>query len=74
MADPRERLLGPVDTGHNLLGALGEGPLIFLEPIDAAPFPGALTGRMFARFHVPLHRHEIGQLVGEPLGSCPRKQ
>jgi hypothetical protein len=67
VADPRQRLLGPVDPGHDLLDALREGPFVLVEPADVLAGAGVLVLLVGPELDVAPHRHEVMQIIGQPV-------
>ena len=74
MADPRRRLLGPVNAGLDLRHAPPERVLALVEPVHvgavARELPLAVVGG-----HVAAHRHPVAGVLGEerePLVEATR--
>ena len=60
----RDRLLGPVHAGRDLLDPTFKGFLAFVEPVDIAIGAGQFV-RLVAKLDVAAHRHPVADVVGD---------
>src|SRR6266508_6710353 len=73
VADPRERLLGPVDAGQDLLHPPRQRLFSLVEPVDVLP-PARELPLELAELDVASHRHPVVHVFGqecEPLLVSP---